>query len=67
MLISNVVDNVFESHLDQTKDYEICIDCFSDKHAAVIRTSNDLLARNQTNVSEFQSGISKQIQVSLLI
>ena len=37
-LISNVVDSGFESHSDQSKDYEIGIYCFSDKHAAERRT-----------------------------
>ena len=37
----------------QTKDYEIGICCFSAKHAALRRKSNDWLARNQDKVSEW--------------
>ena len=35
----------------QIKDYKIGICCFSDKHAALMRTS--WLARNQDNMSEW--------------
>ena len=38
---------------DQTKDYKMCICCFSAKHAAVRRKSKDWLTRNQNNVSEW--------------
>jgi hypothetical protein len=64
-LISNVVDSGFEYHSEQTKNYEIGMYCFSDKNAAVRRTSNDFLVPNQNNVSEFQGDMSIQIQVSL--
>jgi len=37
----------------QTKDYKIGICCFFAKHAALRRKSNDWLARNQDNVSEW--------------
>jgi hypothetical protein len=41
MLISSVVDRVFEPRLCQTKDYEIGIRCFAAKHAALRRKSKD--------------------------
>jgi hypothetical protein len=47
---SNAVDHKFESQLVQTKDYKICICCFSVKHAALRRKNKDWLARNQNNV-----------------
>jgi hypothetical protein len=53
MLASSAVDRVFESRSGQTKNYKICICCFSAKHAALSRKSNDWLARNQENVSEW--------------
>ena len=37
----------------QTKDYKIGICCFSAKHAALRRKSEDWLARNQNSVSEW--------------
>jgi hypothetical protein len=48
-----VVDRGFESRSDQTKDYNINICCFSAKHTALKRKSNDRLARNLDNVSEW--------------
>jgi hypothetical protein len=48
----SVVDRGFESRSSQANDYEIDICCFSAKHAALRRKSEDLLAQNQTNVSE---------------
>ena len=53
MLVSSAVDRGFEPRSCQTKDYEICICCFSTKHAALRRKSRDWLARNQDNVSEW--------------
>ena len=50
---SNEVDHKFEPQLAQTKDYAICICCFSAKHAALRRKNKDWLARNQNNVSEW--------------
>ena len=50
---SNAVDHKFEPQLVQTKDYKICICCFSAKHAALRRKNKDWLARNQNNVSEW--------------
>ena len=53
VLASSAVDRGFESQSGQTKDYKIGICCFSAKHAALRRKSNDWLARNQNNVSEW--------------
>jgi hypothetical protein len=41
VLDSSAVDRVFEPRLGQTKDYEIGICCFTDKHAALRRKSKD--------------------------
>jgi hypothetical protein len=49
----SVVDRGFESRSDQTKDYKMCICCFSAKHASLMGKSKDLLVRNQNNVSEW--------------
>jgi hypothetical protein len=43
----------FEPRSDQTKDYNISMCCFSTKNAALMSQSNDWLARNQNNVSEW--------------
>ena len=53
MLTSSAVNLGFEPRLDQTKDYDIGICCFSAKHAALRRKSKDWLAWNQDNVSEW--------------
>ena len=53
VLASNMVDRGFEPRSGQTKDYKSGICCFSTKHAALSRKSNDWLARNQDNVSEW--------------
>jgi hypothetical protein len=53
VLTSSAVDRVFESRSDQTGGYKIGICCFSAKYAALRRKSNDWLARNQDNVSEW--------------
>ena len=50
---SSAVDGGFEPWSGQTKDYTIGICCFSAKHVALRRKSNDWLARNQNNVSEW--------------
>jgi hypothetical protein len=39
--------------LGQTKDYKICICCFSAKHAALRKKNKDWLAQNYANVSEW--------------
>ena len=41
VLASSVVDRWFDPRSGQTKDYEIGICCFSDKHAALRRKSKD--------------------------
>jgi len=51
VIVSSVVDRVFEPRPGQTKDYKIDICCFSANHAAFRRKSKDWLARNQDNVS----------------
>jgi len=53
VLTSSAVDRGFEPRSGQTKDYKIGICCFSGKHAVLRRNSNDWLARNQDNVSEW--------------
>ena len=50
VLASSAVDRGFEPRSGQTKDYKIGICCFSAKHAALKRKSDDWLARNQNNV-----------------
>ena len=48
VLASSAVDRGFESWSGQTKDYKICICCFSAKqYAALRRKSKDWLDRNQ--------------------
>jgi len=53
VLVSSTVDRGIEPQSGQTKDYNIGICCFSDKHAALRRKCKDWLARNQDNVSEW--------------
>ena len=53
MLTLSEVDRGFEPWSGQTKDYKIGICCFSDKHTALRRKSNDWLAWNQNNVPEW--------------
>ena len=52
VLASNVVAREFVPRSGQTKDYNICISCFSTKHPALRRKNKDWLAQNQNNVSE---------------
>ena len=49
---SSVVGRGFEPRLSQTKDYELGICCFSDKHATLRRKSKDWLDRKQNKLSE---------------
>jgi hypothetical protein len=51
VLAPSAVDFGFEPRSGQTKDYNICICCFSAKHAALMRKSKKWLDRNQNNVS----------------
>ena len=53
VLASSAVGHGFEPRLGKTKDYKIGICCFSSKHAPFRRKSEDWLARNQNNVSEW--------------
>jgi hypothetical protein len=53
VLDSSAVNRSFEPRLGKTKDFKICICCFSAKHATVRRKSKDWLARNQNNMSEW--------------
>ena len=55
MRASSAVDSGFEPQSGQTKDYEVGICCFSAKHATLSRKSNDWLAQNQNNVSEWSN------------
>jgi hypothetical protein len=59
VLASSVINCGYELRSCQTKEYKICICCFSAKNAALKRKSKDWLARNQNNVSEW-SDISTQ-------
>ena len=69
----SAVERKFESRLGQTKDYEIAVCYFSAKHTALRRKSKDLLAQNQSNVSEwihkllFQWTSTIKIQISVLV
>ena len=78
MLFSSVVDHHgFEPRSTQTKDYKIGICRFSDKHAALNRKSQDWLAGNQDNASEWSdmstngllylSGSIIKIKVNVLV
>ena len=53
MLVSSAVDRGVEPRFDQTKYCKIGICCFSAKHVAFRRKSEDELARNQDNVSKW--------------
>ena len=55
VLSPSAVDRGIELWSGQTKDYKICICCFSTKHAALTRKSKDWLARNQINVSKWSN------------
>jgi hypothetical protein len=55
VLTSSAVDHEYEPRSGQTKDYKIGICCFYVKHAALRRKSNDWLAGNQNNVSEWDT------------
>jgi len=46
-LLLSAVDYRLETWSDQTKDYKICIFCFSAKHAALRNKSKDWLTRYQ--------------------
>ena len=73
----SVIDHGFEPRSGKAKDYKIGICCFSAKHAALRRKSNDWLNQNQDNVSEwgdisicgllFQWANTIKIQLSVLV
>ena len=50
VLASSVVDRGIKPWSCETRDYKIGICCFSAKHAALRRKSEDWLAQNQVNV-----------------
>ena len=50
VLASSVVDRGFEHRTGQTKDYKMCMCCFSAKYTTLRRKNKDWLARNQDNV-----------------
>ena len=53
VLVSSAVDRGFEPWSSHSKDYEICICCFSARHTALRSRSKDWLIRNQNNVSKW--------------
>jgi hypothetical protein len=53
LLALRVVEHGHEPQSGQTKDYKICICCFSAKHAVLRRKSKDWLTWNQNNGSEW--------------
>ena len=55
LLASSAIDRRFKPWSGHTKDYKICVCCFTAKHAALRRKSNDWLARNQNNVCELSN------------
>ena len=63
VLAASVVDREFEPRSDQTKDYDIGICCFSSKQTSLRRKSNDMLVRNQANVSKWK-GFWNDVSVS---
>jgi hypothetical protein len=77
VLALSAIDRGFEPQSGRTKDYKIGICCFSAKHAALRRKSEDWLAQHQDNVSEwgdmsicgllFQWAITIQIQLNVLV
>jgi hypothetical protein len=77
VLASSAIYRGFEPRSGQTKDYEIGICCFSAKHTSLRRKSNNWLARNQNNVSEwsdmsirgllFQWASTIKIQLGVLV
>ena len=77
VLASSAIDRGFEPWSGQTKNYEFGICCFSTKHAALRRRSDNWLGRNQNNVLEwsdmsiygllFQWARTITIQLSVLV
>jgi len=55
MLFLYAIYRGFEPRSGRTKDYNICICCFSAMHAALRSKTKDWLARNQNNVFEWSN------------
>ena len=55
VLATNGIDRGYEPWSGQTKDYEICICCFSAKYAALKSKNKDRLTQNQNEVSEWSN------------
>ena len=49
--MASAVDYWLKSRSVKTKDYAICMCCFSAKYAALKRKRKDWMGRNQDNVS----------------
>jgi len=64
VLVSSAEDLGFQPQSGQTKDYKICICCFSAN--AFMRKSNDWLALNQDNVSNGATCLSADCYFSEL-
>ena len=62
---SSVVDCRFEPLSGQTKDFNICIGCFSAKHTTLWRQNKGWLARNQNNVSRVGQHVYPQTVISV--
>ena len=77
MVILSVVDGQFEPRSVQSKDYTIGIYCLSAKHTVLWSNSQDLLAWNQEDISQwsnmstsgllFQGASTIKIQLSMLV
>ena len=65
VLISSAVDRGFEPRSGQSKDFRICICCFSAKHTALRRKSKDWLVRIQNNVSEWNDMSTRRLLFSV--
>ena len=61
VLASSAEDRWFESQHGQTKEYEIGICYFSDKHAALRRKGTEWLARNHDNVPSVEICLSADL------
>ena len=59
VLPSSAVDRGFEPQSGQTKDYKIGICCFTAKHAALRRKSNDWLALS--NNHSFTHSLARRV------
>ena len=55
VLASNTIDPRLEPWSGHTKDYKMCICCFSAKHAALESMSKDCMTGNKKNVSEWSN------------